>query len=311
MRKIQWDNFKSDGEILEYLKRLPRYKNTMIKSAFRRGLFFLNLLYCRLLKLNKPLFVVLVTNNKCNLDCTYCYGNYGERKEYEDYSTRQLLKIIDELKIMGTRLLTVHGGESLLRKDIGEILNYIKKKGFYVGFNTNGYLVPSKIEDLKCVDTVCVSLDGKKANNDINRGKGCFDKVMKAMDVIRQNKIPLVVSATLTKENINDMEFLAELGSKKGCRIQYSILYNYSNIQKRLSNIALDDKEIRETTRKIRELRRNGYPIYYSDNVLTATIDWPISHEKSYLTKEGDELAIKKFKFVPCYHGKFKFFSST
>ena len=306
MKKIQWDNFKSDAEILEYLKRLPRYKNTTIKSAFRRGLFFLSLLYCRLMKLDKPLFIVLVTNNKCNLNCSYCYGHYGERNKYEDYSTRELLKIIDELKKLGTRLLTVHGGESLLRSDIGEILNYIKHRGFYIGFNTNGYLVPKKIEELKCADTVCISLDGKKEANDKNRGKGCFDRAMKAINVILQNNIPLVASATLTQDSIKDMEFLAELGVKKNCSIQYSILYNYADLKNNLSDIVMPDKEIRETVSKIRDLKRDGYPIYYSENVLSAAINWPVSYDKRYFTQKDDAFT-KNYRLVPCYHGKVKY----
>ena len=167
MRKINWDNFNNDSEIMEYLKSLPRYKNSFTKSILYRALFFLDLIFCRLFNINKPLFIVLVTNNGCNLNCSYCYGNYGERKQ-KDYSTKELLKIIDELKQQGTKLLTVHGGESLLRKDIGEILNYAKNKGFYISLNTNGYYVKSRINDIKFLDNICLSLDGTKENNDKN-----------------------------------------------------------------------------------------------------------------------------------------------
>ena len=69
------------------------------------------------LRVGRPLFVVLVTNNKCDFNCDYCYGDYGNRKGMPDYTTVKLLEIIDELKEMGTRILTLHGGESLLRKD--------------------------------------------------------------------------------------------------------------------------------------------------------------------------------------------------
>ncbi|MDP2923278.1 MAG: radical SAM protein, partial [Candidatus Omnitrophota bacterium] len=168
MKKINWDNFKNDDEALEYLISLPRYKNNTIKSALSRALFFLSILYCRIFRVDKPVFIVLVTNEQCNLKCTYCYGNYGQRDKYENYSTRYLLKIIDELKELGTRLLTLHGGESLLRRDIGEVINYAKLRGFYISLNTNGYLIPNKIKELICIDNIILSLDGREENNDKN-----------------------------------------------------------------------------------------------------------------------------------------------
>jgi sulfatase maturation enzyme AslB (radical SAM superfamily) len=118
MKPLDLTKFKNDNELLEYLKRLPRYKNSGVKSAYKRFLFFLTIVYYRLFNLDKPAFVVLVTNNSCDLKCSYCYGDYGGRTGYKDYSTKDLIRIIDELKTLGTRLLTMHGGESLLRKDI-------------------------------------------------------------------------------------------------------------------------------------------------------------------------------------------------
>ncbi|MBL7054717.1 radical SAM protein [Candidatus Woesearchaeota archaeon] len=309
MKKTDWDEFENDAEILDYLKSLPVYENSSTKSAFYRALFFLSVLYCRFFKLDKPLFIVLVTNNRCNLNCIYCYGNYGERKDYKDYSTKELLKVIDKLKDLGTRLITMHGGESLLRNDIGEIINYVKHKGFYVGFNTNGYLVSKKIDQLRCVDTICLSLDGTETINDKNRGEGCYNKVMEAIDIIKKNNVPCVISATLTKDNMQDMEFLAELGLSKDVMIQYSILYNSPGLKDRSSNLVMNDKEIRDTVSKIRHLRKEGYPIYYSDNVLNATINWPVSHdEKEFFTeKEVTKKMAKDTKLVVCYHGKLKY----
>lgn len=304
MKKIGLEKFKDDNEILAYLKGLPRYRNSRLKSAYRRLLFFLQIVYCRLFKLNKPAFIVLVTNNSCNLKCTYCYGDYGARAGYKDYSTRELIKIIDDLKSLGTKLLTMHGGESLLRKDIGEVINYAKLRGFYISFNTNGNLVPRKIDEIKALDTICISLDGREANHDKNRGLGSFKKVMEAMDVVLQNNIPLVLHATLTRDNMNDMEFLAELAEKKNCRLQYSILYNPENIGD--DRLVLTNAEIRDTVKKILELKKKGYPIYYSENVLRTAIDWPVDYkEKNF--REKDLHLTKGMTLIPCYHGKIKY----
>ena len=306
MKNTNWNEY-TEEEILDYLKNLPRYENNAIKSSIKRALFFFNLILCKIFRRNKPLFIVLVTNNSCNLNCIYCYGRYGERKKYPDYSTKDLVRIIDELKKSGTRLLTLHGGESLLRKDIGEIINYAKHKGFYISFNTNGYLVKKRINELKPVDTVCLSLDGNKESNDKNRGTGCFDKVIEAMDELKLNHIPYVISATLTRDNINDMEFLAKLAKEKNTRIQYSILYNADYLAKEHPEIVMSDREIRSTVKDILNLKKAGYPIYYSDNVLNASINWPYNYEETgfLLNRKFDKNKLKHH--IPCYHGKLKY----
>lgn len=306
-RQIDWSIFKNEDDILEYLSKLPRYRNTPLKSAFYRFLFFSSVLKCRILNLRKPLFVVLVTNNKCNLDCTYCYGNYSSKNETADYSTMELLKIIDSLKDMGTRLLTLHGGESLLRPDIGEIINYAKFKGFYVSFNSNGYLVPLKIKELKRVDSLCISLDGKEESNDRNRGRGCYKKAIEAIEVARKNNIPVVIHATLMKDNIQDMRFLAELAKEKRVRVQFSILYNYAELKDKIPGAVTSDAEIRETIKKIAELRNEKFPIYYSNNVLQTAVNWPFSYDEKFFVKEDDNFP-KSHKFIPCYHGKLKIY---
>lgn len=305
MKKINWDNFDSDKEIIEYLKTLPRYKNTALKSLYRRFVFFLTLIICRIFNLNKPIFIVLVTNNGCNLKCTYCYGNYGERK-LKDYSTKELLKIIDELRSLGTKLLTLHGGESLLRNDIGEIINYAKLNKFYISLNTNGYLVPDRINEIKNLDTVCLSLDGREENNDKSRGQGCFNKVIEAMDVLQQNNLPVIISATLTKNTMNDIEYLAEFAKNKKIRLQYSILYNTQNLSQTNSDLIMSSNDIQKAINKILDLKRKNYPIYYSDNVLESAINWAASgNEKYYI--ENKKTSFKKEKLIPCYHGKLKY----
>ena len=133
----------------------------------------------------EPISVVLVVNNRCNLNCNYCFGDYGNRRD-TDYTTEELVKIIDDLYDLGTRYMIVHGGETLLRKDIGYIVNYIKNKGIYVGFITNGILLQKKIDEIRNVDSLCISLDGRMEGNDLNRGKGAFEALLMRLNWLQR-----------------------------------------------------------------------------------------------------------------------------
>jgi MoaA/NifB/PqqE/SkfB family radical SAM enzyme len=264
---------------------------------------FSSLLYCRLFGVDKPIFVVLVTNNHCDLKCTYCYGDYGNRRGYKDYTTVELLRMIDELWGLGTRLLTIHGGEAMLRKDIGEIVNYCKLRGFYVSFNTNGFQVPQRIDEIRSVDALVVSLDGREQNHDIHRGAGSFATALRAIECGVENGIPTIISSTLTREVMHDMEYVAELAAARRVRVQYSILYNPEAA--RVSDMRMSESETRATAQTILDLKRQGYPVYYSDNVLLTTIHWPAAHDKKFA--KSDEEFSRKFRLVPCYHGRLKY----
>ena len=311
MSTVNWDAFESDAAALDYLRSLPRYRNTSLASAYRRATFFLSLISCRFLRMDKPLFVALFTNDSCNLRCRYCYAHYGERKTPRDCSTIDLLKTLDQLRALGTRLLTMHGGESMLRKDIGELLNYAKRRGFCISLNTNGFRVPDRIAELRCVDTVVISLDGSEDANDRNRGKGSFKVAMDAIECLTRNHVPCVVSATLTRDSMTDVTYLAELGHRKGFRVQYSLLYNYHEMKQTMPELVMSDEEVRRTAREILDLKKRGYPIYFSQDVLATAIDWPVPHdERQYFTRR-DHGFTRKLHLTPCYHGRLKYVIET
>jgi hypothetical protein len=67
----------------------------------------------------------------------------------------------------------------------------------------------------------------------------------------------------------------------------------------------MSESETRATAQEILALKRRGFPIYYSDNVLLTTIHWPAAHDKKF-TKTDKEFS-NQFQLVPCYHGKLKY----
>lgn len=79
-----------------------------------------------------PILITLCVTNKCNLRCIYCYAEYYERN-YREFTTQEILNLIDELVSMGTKYISINGGESLLRADICTIVDKIKEKNILEG----------------------------------------------------------------------------------------------------------------------------------------------------------------------------------
>ncbi len=282
------------------------FKQNNLKTLISRSKFFWTIIKSRLFKKLVPVISVIVVNSKCNFTCKYCFGNYHS-KISKDYTLEEMKHLIDELFEMGTRYLNIHGGETLLRNDIGEIVDYIKGKGIYCCLITNGSLLKHKINEVRNVDNITISLDGRKENNDMNRGSGAFNAAYEAIQIAKQYKLPLRISATLTKATMNDIEYMSEMARKYNFALYYSILFKPLPDAKELQ---MTDREIREALLKIKECKRQGYPIFTSNSVLDYAIRWPFDHnEKHYIWKSEHEglNKIPKNEYINCHYGQSKF----
>lgn len=159
--------------------------------------------------------------NKCNLQCTHCYASSGIPYEDELDISEICSLILDEAKKIGTRFITLTGGEPFTRKDIFQIICEIKKRGIRVCIATNGMLLSKSVieilEELD-VDRIQISLEGAnpEKNNKI-RGKGVFEKItQEVIPELKKSYLFTAVSVTPTITNYQDMEQIAEMCWKLG-----------------------------------------------------------------------------------------------
>lgn len=148
---------------------------------------------------------------RCNLNCLHCISSAGSRKEL---NKGLVLKIIDTLKGWGCEEINFTGGESLIRKDIFDVLRKAKENNIKVNLLSNGILIDNKsIKQIKnCVDEIGISLDGASAKvNDRIRGRDSFGKIINAINLIKKHKIPITLYVTLCKLNIDDFKNILKL----------------------------------------------------------------------------------------------------
>jgi len=148
---------------------------------------------------------------RCNLSCIHCISASGNKNELD---INKALIVVDKLSHLGCKRLYLTGGEPLSRKDIFHILEYAKSKKIRINLLTNGTLINNKnIKKIKLfVDQIGVSLDGASPKiNDQIRGKGTFFKIVKAIEIIRKNNIPLSLYITINKINFYDLENILNL----------------------------------------------------------------------------------------------------
>lgn len=166
-----------------------------------------SILNYKLFNKRTPLAVCWIITNKCNFKCSYC--EVWDRKKKE-LNTNQIFSIIDKLKKKKVQRISIFGGEPLLLKDIGKIIEYIKSKDIFVGLGTNGYLLKERINEVKNVDTLHVSFDGSEEIHNKQISNGTYSRVLNGIKVAREKKIKVWATTVLTKNNINELNFILE-----------------------------------------------------------------------------------------------------
>jgi MoaA/NifB/PqqE/SkfB family radical SAM enzyme len=129
-----------------------------------------------------PVCVYLEVTNRCNLLCETCPRTFEALEPPADMSWQLFTSIVDQLP--GLLRAVLHGvGEPMLVKNLPRMIRYLKERGVYVLFNTNGTLLaPRKRADLITtgLDELRVSLDAAEAQSFFKvRGKDFFDRIVR------------------------------------------------------------------------------------------------------------------------------------
>jgi len=129
----------------------------------------------------EPVCLYLETTNRCNLLCTTCPRTYEQLEPEADMPWEMFTALIDQYPKIARVVL--HGiGEPMLVKDIAERVKYLKDRGTYVLFNTNGTLLNAE-NGRKLIeaglDELRVSLDAAESSVfQMVRGKDFFDRIV-------------------------------------------------------------------------------------------------------------------------------------
>lgn len=223
-----------------------------------------------------PFFLAHAMTYGCNSRCQSCtyWKNISRMKE--DLNTQGVFQLLDEAYDAGMRGYYMFGGEPLIRRDIGEIVEYARQKGFVTVMNTNGSLLEQKAEELKGLDFAFVSVDYHNDYDDIIRGRpGTFKEVMRGIDAIRQvgdTKVALVT--TISTLNYDTIVPMAQLAQRLGVGISYNSIEQSMDFGLTSEDttpnfdIGLGPEKLKEFYETLLQIKRDGYPLMETDLVL-------------------------------------------
>lgn len=220
-----------------------------------------------------PLFVSWNITFRCNLRCLYCASCDAPK---EELPTDEVIHGLDALWRVGTRWITFGGGEPLVRSDMGEILQYSRKKGFQTYISTNGWLVSEKKEWLHHnVKHANISLDGPQEVHDQVRGEGAYEKAVESVRICQSMNISVSLQCVLNRYNLNCVDETVNTAKQLRVPIMFQPATKWLSSSLKENPIAPDTKLYRETIRHIVELKRGGAPIRNSFTGLRHLAMWP------------------------------------
>src|SRR6201993_1004173 len=179
----------------------------------------------------EPVCLYLETTNRCNLLCTTCPRTYEELEPPADMSWELFTSIVDQVPHLQRAVL--HGvGEPMLVKNLAKMVRYLKDRGAYVLFNTNGTVLNDKngraLIDAG-LDELRVSLDAANAKSyRAIRGKNYFNRILKNVRAFRElqereGHLKPQVSAWLTglRETIEELPDFVRVAAETGVKEVY------------------------------------------------------------------------------------------
>ena len=87
--------------------------------------------------LSLPRSIYIEPTSRCNELCQQCPRTLLSREDDRDLSFDNFRYIVDQFPVLDRVVL--HGlGEPLLNKDLPHMIRYLKERGTYVLFNSNG-----------------------------------------------------------------------------------------------------------------------------------------------------------------------------
>jgi MoaA/NifB/PqqE/SkfB family radical SAM enzyme len=205
---------------------------------------------------NIPWAILMDPTSACNLHCIGCWAaEYGNKL---NMTLEDLDSVIKQGTELGTYLYLYSGGEPLVRKN--DIITLCERhpECIFTCF-TNGTLIDDAFakEMLRVKNFVpAISIEGFEEATDFRRGKGTYQKVLKAMKILRENKLPFGISCCYTSKNydvIGSEEYfdsMIEMGAK------FAWFFTYMPVGKdAVPELMVTDKQREFMYHKIRDFR--------------------------------------------------------
>lgn len=205
-------------------------------------------------KIEIPFSASLELTRRCNLRCKHCYI---KRKNGRELKGEEWKRVMDELREMGTMMLTITGGEPLMRDDFLDLLKYASS--FAIRLFTNATLIDEEVAEeltrMRIIEVETSLHGGMEFHDDFTGKSGAWERTLKGIELLRRNGIKVNVKMNVVRGNVGEMELVKEIAERFGCYAGFDpvIVHREDGDS---SPISLRVENLNEVVRKMKKLSK-------------------------------------------------------
>jgi uncharacterized protein len=174
-----------------------------------------------------PFHVMLIPTLGCPANCNYCWSS---EEKSPIMSIETIKEVVEWLKIFrqDSVTFTFHGGEPLLagEKFYGEALPLLAEglssRNIAFAIQTNLWKLTPEIAEIFSKYNVPIgsSLDGPQELNDLQRGKGYYEKTMRGYEIAKAHGLTVRFITTFTSHSVKFREDIFNFYLDKGLTLK-------------------------------------------------------------------------------------------
>lgn len=173
---------------------------------------------------------------RCNFTCQICDFWKNEYDKQNELTFEDIRLIGKKLSKLGTLIISLAGGEPLMREDLCDIITELRRANHFPILITNGWFVDdAKARDLQRagLQEISVSVDyASPEKHDQQRGKkGAWDRAIHALELLQKhrrdprNRVHMI--SVLLDDNLEEIEEMIRLSKSLG--VTYMVnLYSWN-----------------------------------------------------------------------------------
>jgi len=203
----------------------------------------------------------------CNCRCSTC--DTWKLKDESVLPFNTLKVLLTQAAQAGIQNYTAWGGEPLLSKDLGKILELTKSLGMNNSICTNAYLLEERAPEIgPNLDLALVSIDGIEEDHDAIRGvKGLFQRAIKGIVRLKSSpKVRINIWTTLNSKSKTNLRQILNIATDLNVVVEF---FPIAPIQGYNDNEVLSSEELIQSFRELKSLKKEGLPVgntnYYLD----------------------------------------------
>lgn len=232
-----------------------------------------------------PVYVHYGITHRCNLRCRMC-GVWKTGNKEAELGAGQIEIMAENLRKLGTQVISIGGGEPLIREDLPQVARMFLDRGISVRVLSNGvvndYNHLQRVIDAGVVN-FSISLDtlNPEIQNDIIGRNDAFDKVMETFSflspILKEKRGLGLINTVVSSANLDELEKILNFAAGMGFYVSFVPLELHQFSGKVLGcTETMQDLTFTENDRqragkifeRLVSLKRGGMPVFNSSTFL-------------------------------------------